>query len=45
MHNAGGELPRNEQPVEKHAKGGTRIDNIRKLAEALRVDPAELVEH
>jgi transcriptional regulator with XRE-family HTH domain len=25
-------------------KGGTRIDNIRKLAEALGVDPAELVE-
>ena len=25
-------------------KGGTRIDNIRKLAEALEVDPAELVE-
>ncbi len=24
-------------------KGGTRIDNIRKLAEALGVDPAELV--
>ena len=24
-------------------KGGTRIDNIRKLAEALEVDPAELV--
>lgn len=23
--------------------GGTRIDNIRKLAEALEVDPAELV--
>ena len=25
-------------------KGGTRIDNIRKLAEALEVDPTELVE-
>ncbi len=25
-------------------KGGTRIDNIRKLAEALGVDPAKLVE-
>jgi transcriptional regulator with XRE-family HTH domain len=25
-------------------KGGTRIDNIRKLAEALGVDPAELVD-
>jgi transcriptional regulator with XRE-family HTH domain len=25
-------------------QGGTRIDNIRKLAEALGVDPAELVE-
>jgi len=25
-------------------KGGTRIDNIRKLAEALGVDPSELVE-
>jgi hypothetical protein len=25
-------------------KGGTRIDNIRKLAEALGVDPADLVE-
>jgi transcriptional regulator with XRE-family HTH domain len=24
--------------------GGSRIDNIRKLAEALEVDPAELVE-
>jgi hypothetical protein len=24
-------------------QGGTRIDNIRKLAEALEVDPAELV--
>ena len=26
-------------------KGGTRIDNIRKLAEALGVDPAELVDN
>jgi len=25
-------------------RGGSRIDNIRKLAEALEVDPAELVE-
>jgi transcriptional regulator with XRE-family HTH domain len=25
-------------------KGGTRIDNIRKLAEALEVDPTELVD-
>jgi hypothetical protein len=25
-------------------KGGTRIDNIRKLAEALDVDPSELVK-
>ncbi len=25
-------------------KGGTRIDNIRKLAEALGVDPPELLE-
>jgi transcriptional regulator with XRE-family HTH domain len=25
-------------------KGGTRIDNIRKLAEALDVDPTELVK-
>jgi len=25
-------------------QGGSRIDNIRKLAEALEVDPAELVE-
>jgi Helix-turn-helix len=25
-------------------KGGTRIDNIRKLAEALEVDPTKLVE-
>jgi transcriptional regulator with XRE-family HTH domain len=25
-------------------KGGTRIDNIRKLAEVLGVDPSELVE-
>jgi transcriptional regulator with XRE-family HTH domain len=25
-------------------QGGTRIDNIRKLAEALEVDPSELVE-
>jgi transcriptional regulator with XRE-family HTH domain len=25
-------------------QGGTRIDNIRKLAEALEVDPSELVQ-